>query len=141
MHGVLTRWQGHVLGSAVDHLRGRPVPQVDPGDRRRHRVGVDGPDRQVEAREGHGVRADAAAEVVDQAHLGAQEPRRVPRRHREPGRLLEAVGVNSIPSANVPNFSFARARSRAGCSAAATSSGSYPRPAQPLLERISSRSS
>jgi hypothetical protein len=69
-----------------------PVPQVDARDHRGHVVHLDGPHAEVEAREGHRVRADPAAQVVDDADLGAQVARGVPGGHLQPGRLLETVG-------------------------------------------------
>ena len=92
MRSRCTRGQGHVLGARVGGLGSWPVAEVHAGDDGGHLVGVDGLHAEVETGERHRVGADAAAEVVDEAHLRAQVPRRVPGGHLEPSRLLEAVG-------------------------------------------------
>ena len=59
--GGLPGGQGDVLGAGVGHVGVRPVPQVDAGNDGRDLVRVDGADGEVEAGQGHRVRADAAA--------------------------------------------------------------------------------
>ncbi len=67
-------------------------PQVDVGDGRGDRVDVDPLHGDAERRHRHGIRADAAAEVVHRRQRGVVEPPGVGRRDLEPGGLLEPVG-------------------------------------------------
>ena len=50
-----------------------------------------------EAREGEGVRADAAAQIGDRAEAGAREASRVLGGHLQPCRLLESVRGEQHP--------------------------------------------
>ncbi len=87
-----------VLGVADAHGRVLERREVVGGDRRRHRIPLDGLDRDPETRERERVAADPAAEVGDAFEAGVPEARRVSRCDGEAGRLLEAVvGVEQPP--------------------------------------------
>lgn len=83
---------GFVLDVGVDDFGVVPVAEVDGGGGCGEFVFVDGGDGEVEGCAGHGVGADAAAEVPDVGDLGVEEAVGVAGGDLEAGGLFEAVG-------------------------------------------------
>ena len=77
------------------------MPEVDTGEDRSHLVGVDSSDLKVQPRNGHGIGADAAAEVEHLTKAGRAEPTRMACCDLKPRGLFEAIGGEQHPGGEV----------------------------------------
>lgn len=82
----------------MDHRGVRKRNEVDGGAGGRGLVDLHGGHGDVQRRQGHGIRAEAAAKIGDVADAGLGKALRVPRRHVEPGGLFQAgLGEEHLP--------------------------------------------
>ena len=83
--------QRHLERVGIHHAHVGPVPQIVVREHRRRLVHLDCRDGEPQRGHGHRVGAQTGREIRDALHPGLHESRGMPRRHREPRRLLEPL--------------------------------------------------
>ncbi len=90
-------FQAEVGGVPDAHQGVRPLREVGGRDSSSGWVAIVGEHAQASTREGAGVRADPATEIVHRPDTGLDEPSCVPGRQLRSGRLLQPVGGEEHP--------------------------------------------